>query len=34
VIFFHVCLLEDEKLKRLSQFLSMEAALEAAGLSE
>lgn len=32
--FFHVCLLEDGKLKRLRQFLSREQALEAAGLSE
>jgi ketosteroid isomerase-like protein len=32
--FFHVCLLEDGKLKRLRQFLSREQALEAAGLRE
>jgi ketosteroid isomerase-like protein len=31
---FHVCLLEDGKLRRLRQFLSLEQALEAAGLSE
>jgi uncharacterized protein len=33
-MFFHVCLLEDGKLKRLRQFLSREQALEAVGLSE
>jgi len=32
--FFHVCLLEDGKLKRLRQFLSREQALEAAGLKK
>lgn len=32
-IFFHVCLLEDGKLKRLQQFLSRQQAFEAAGLS-
>jgi ketosteroid isomerase-like protein len=34
VIFFHICLLEGGKLKRLRQFLSREQALEAVGLSE
>jgi ketosteroid isomerase-like protein len=33
-VFFHVCLLEDGKLKRLRQFLSRDQAFEAAGLSE
>ena len=32
--FFHVCELEEGKLKRLRQFLSREQAFEAAGLSE
>jgi ketosteroid isomerase-like protein len=32
--FFHVCQLEDGKLKRLWQFLSREQALEAVGLSK
>ena len=34
LIFFHVCQVEDGKLKRLRQFLSREQALEAAGLSD
>ncbi len=32
--FFHVCLMEAGRLKRLRQFLSRDQALEAAGLSE
>jgi ketosteroid isomerase-like protein len=32
--FFHVCLVENGKLKRLRQFLSRDQALEAAGLSQ